>query len=110
MKTRITELFGIRHLIIQGGMHRFGYAELVAAVSNARGLGIITGLTQPTPEGLAREIDRCRDMTDRPFGANLTFCPRSRPHPTRNTSTPSSKAACASSKPPAATGRNTSRP
>src|SRR5712672_1305955 len=75
MRTRITELFGIKHPIIQGGMHRVGYAELAAAVSNAGGLGIITGLTQPTPEDLAREIDRCRDMTDEPFGVNLTFLP-----------------------------------
>jgi len=75
MRTRITELFGIRHPIIQGGMHRVGYAELAAAVSNAGGLGIITGLTQPTPEDLAREIDRCRGMTDEPFGVNLTFLP-----------------------------------
>ena len=56
-------------------MHRVGYAELAAAVSNAGGLGIITGLTQPTPEDLAREIDRCRDMTDQPFGVHLTFLP-----------------------------------
>ena len=56
-------------------MHRVGYAEMAAAVSNAGGLGIITGLTQPTPEDLAREIDRCRDMTDQPFGVNLTFLP-----------------------------------
>lgn len=75
MKTRITELFGIRHPIIQGGMHYVGYAELAAAVSNAGGLGIITGLTQPTPEALAKEIARCRTMTDKPFGVNLTFLP-----------------------------------
>src|SRR5271155_670132 len=75
MKTRITELFGIKHPIIQGGMHYVGYAELAAAVSNAGGLGIITGLTQRTPEDLAREIDRCRDMSDEPFGVNLTFLP-----------------------------------
>jgi NAD(P)H-dependent flavin oxidoreductase YrpB (nitropropane dioxygenase family) len=75
MRTGITELFGIKYPIIQGGMHRVGYAELAAAVSNAGGLGIITGLTQPTPEDLAREIDRCRDMTDQPFGVNLTFLP-----------------------------------
>ena len=75
MKTRITELFGIRHPIIQGGMHHVGYAELAAAVSNAGGLGIITGLTQRTPEDLAKEIARCRDMTDQPFGVNLTFLP-----------------------------------
>jgi len=75
MKTRITELFGIRHPIIQGGMHYVGLAELAGAVSNAGGLGIITGLTQKTPELLAREIRRCRDLTDRPFGVNLTFLP-----------------------------------
>jgi NADH:quinone reductase (non-electrogenic) len=75
MKTRITELFGIRHPIIQGGMHYVGFAELAAAVSNAGGLGLITGLTQRTPELLAKEIRRCRDMTDQPFGVNLTFLP-----------------------------------
>ena len=75
MKTRITELFGIRHPIIQGGMHFVGFAELAAAVSNAGGLGIITGLTQRTPELLANEIGRCREMTDKPFGVNLTFLP-----------------------------------
>jgi NAD(P)H-dependent flavin oxidoreductase YrpB (nitropropane dioxygenase family) len=75
MKTRITELFGIKHPIIQGGMHYVGYAELAAAVSNAGGLGIITGLTQATPEDLAKEIARCRKMTDKPFGVNLTFLP-----------------------------------
>jgi NAD(P)H-dependent flavin oxidoreductase YrpB (nitropropane dioxygenase family) len=75
MRTRITELLGIEHPIIQGGMHLVGYAEMAAAVSNAGGLGIITGLTQPTPRDLAREIDRCRCMTDKPFGVNLTFLP-----------------------------------
>ncbi|MEX1036808.1 MAG: nitronate monooxygenase family protein [Sneathiella sp.] len=75
MKTRITELFGIEHPIIQGGMHYVGYAELAAAVSNAGGLGIITGLTQKTPADLANEIARCKDMTDKPFGVNLTFLP-----------------------------------
>ncbi|UZD66108.1 NAD(P)H-dependent flavin oxidoreductase [Marinobacter sp. AN1] len=75
MKTRITELFGIEHPIIQGGMHWVGYAELAAAVSNAGGLGIITALTQPTPEDLAKEIARCKEMTDKPFGVNLTFLP-----------------------------------
>lgn len=75
MKTRITELFGIQHPIIQGGMHFVGFAELASAVSNAGGLGVITGLTQRTPEALAAEIARCRDMTDRPFGVNLTFLP-----------------------------------
>jgi len=75
MKTRITELFGIQHPILQGGMHYVGFAELAAAVSNAGGLGIITALTQKTPELLAKEIARCRDMTDKPFGVNLTFLP-----------------------------------
>ena len=75
MKTRITDMFGIEHPIIQGGMHFVGFAELAAAVSNAGGLGIITGLTQGTPEKLANEIARCRDMTDKPFGVNLTFLP-----------------------------------
>ena len=75
MKTRITEMFGIEHPIIQGGMHFVGFAELAAAVSNAGGLGIITGLTQRTPELLAGEIRRCREMTDKPFGVNLTFLP-----------------------------------
>jgi len=75
VKTAITELFGIQHPIIQGGMHFVGFAELAAAVSNAGGLGIITGLTQRTPELLAREIARCREMTDRPIGVNLTFLP-----------------------------------
>ncbi|WP_370300468.1 NAD(P)H-dependent flavin oxidoreductase, partial [Abyssibacter sp.] len=75
MKTRITELLGIRHPIIQGGMHFVGYAELAAAVSNAGGLGIITGLTQKTPDKLAAEIERCKGLTDKPFGVNLTFLP-----------------------------------
>ncbi len=75
MKTRITELFGIEHPIVQGGMHYVGYAELASAVSNAGGLGIITGLTQPTPEDLAKEIAKCHQMTDKPFGVNLTFLP-----------------------------------
>ncbi|MFC4260801.1 NAD(P)H-dependent flavin oxidoreductase [Marinobacter lacisalsi] len=75
MKTRITELFGIEHPIIQGGMHWVGYAELAAAVSNAGGLGIITALTQPTPDDLAKEIARCKELTDKPFGVNLTFLP-----------------------------------
>lgn len=75
LKTRITELFGIEHPIIQGGMHYVGFAELAAAVSNAGGLGTITGLTQKTPDKLADEIARCKDMTDKPFAVNLTFLP-----------------------------------
>jgi nitronate monooxygenase len=75
MKTAITEMFGIEHPIIQGGMHYVGFAEMAAAVSNAGGLGIITGLTLGTPEKLANEIARCKDMTDKPFGVNLTILP-----------------------------------
>lgn len=75
MKTAITEMFGIEHPIIQGGMHYVGFAEMAAAVSNAGGLGIITGLTLGTPEKLASEIARCKDMTDKPFGVNLTILP-----------------------------------
>ena len=75
MKTKITELFEIEHPIIQGGMHFVGFAELAAAVSNAGGLGLITGLTLGTPEKLAKEIARCHEMTDKPFGVNLTFLP-----------------------------------
>jgi len=75
VKTKITELFGIEHPIIQGGMHFVGFAELAAAVSNAGGLGIITGLTQGTPEKLEAEIKKCQALTDKPFGVNLTFLP-----------------------------------
>jgi NADH:quinone reductase (non-electrogenic) len=75
MKTRITELLGVEHPIVQGGMHFVGFAELASAVSNAGGLGIITGLTQRTPDDLAAEIARCQAMTDKPFGVNLTFLP-----------------------------------
>ena len=75
MKTRITDMFGIEHPIIQGGMHYVGFAEMAAAVSNAGGLGIITALTQKTPADLANEIAKCRDMTDKPFGVNITFLP-----------------------------------
>lgn len=79
MKTAITEMFGIEHPIIQGGMHFVGFAEMAAAVSNAGGLGIITGLTQKTPADLANEIAKCRDMTDKPFGVNITFLPTLNP-------------------------------
>tara|TARA_R110000868_G_scaffold6865_10_gene38165 strand:+ start:5934 stop:6905 length:972 start_codon:yes stop_codon:yes gene_type:complete len=75
VKNRITELFGIQHPIIQGGMHFVGFAELAAAVSNAGGLGTITGLTQRTPADLANEIAKCRELTDKPFAVNLTFLP-----------------------------------
>ena len=79
MKTRITELFDIQHPIMQGGMHFVGLAELASAVSNAGGLGTLTALTQPTPGDLAREIARCREMTDKPFAINLTFLPARTP-------------------------------
>lgn len=75
MRTRITELFNIEHPIVQGGMHYVGMAELAAAVSNAGGLGMITALTQRTPELLHQEIAKCRSMTDKPFGVNITFLP-----------------------------------
>ncbi|MDA9591455.1 nitronate monooxygenase family protein [Pelagibacteraceae bacterium] len=75
LKTRITELFNIKHPIIQGGMHYVGFAEMAAPVSNAGGLGIITGLTQKTPDDLAIEIKKCQTLTDKPFGVNLTFLP-----------------------------------
>ncbi len=81
MKTRITELLGIEHPIVQGGMQWVGLAELTSAVSNAGGLGILTALTQPTPEDLSREIDRCRSMTDKPFAVNLTILPTIKPVP-----------------------------
>lgn len=81
MKTRITEMLGIRHPIVQGGMQWVGRAELAAAVSNAGGLGILTALTQPSPQALAEEIRRCREMTDQPFGVNLTILPTIKPVP-----------------------------
>ena len=81
LKTRITDLFGIEHPVIQGGMQWVGYAELVSAVSNAGALGILTALTQPTPEDLVKEIERTRGMTDKPFGVNLTVLPTINPPP-----------------------------
>jgi len=81
MKNRITEMLGIRYPIVQGGMQWVGTAEMASAVSNAGGLGILTALTQPNPDALAREIDRCRGMTDRPFGVNLTILPTVKPPP-----------------------------
>ena len=75
IKTKITEMFRIKHPIIQGGMHYVGFAEMASAVANAGGLGIITGLTQKSPEDLAKEIAKCHEMTDKPFGVNLTFLP-----------------------------------
>ncbi len=81
INTRVTQLLGIRYPIIQGGMQWVGRAELAAAVSNAGGLGILTALTQPTPEDLGREIIRCRAMTQQPFGVNLTMLPAALPPP-----------------------------
>ncbi|WP_274389318.1 NAD(P)H-dependent flavin oxidoreductase [Paraburkholderia tagetis] len=81
MRTRVTELLGIRHPVVQGGMMWVGRATLASAVSNAGGLGILTALTQPTPDDLRREIDRCRSMTDKPFGVNLTILPSVNPPP-----------------------------
>ena len=81
LKTRFTELFGIEQPIVQGGMMWVGRAELASAVSEAGGLGMLTALTQPTPDDLRREIDRCRSMTGKPFGVNLTILPSVSPPP-----------------------------
>jgi len=81
IKTRFTETFGVEHPIVQGGMQWVGRAELVAAVANAGALGFLTALTQPTPEDLTKEIARCREMTDKPFGVNLTILPSIKPPP-----------------------------
>lgn len=81
MKTRITDITGTRYPIIQGGMQWVGRAELASAVSNAGALGILTALTQPTPEALTAEIERCRTMTDKPFAVNLTILPTAQPVP-----------------------------
>jgi len=81
IRTRFTEMFGVEHPIAQGGMQWVGRAGLVSAVANAGALGFITALTQPTPEDLTREIARCRDLTDKPFGVNLTILPAIKPPP-----------------------------
>ncbi|GAA2652251.1 nitronate monooxygenase [Streptomyces aculeolatus] len=81
LTTRFSEMFGVEHPIVQGGMQWVGRAGLVAAVANAGALGFLTALTQPTPEALAKEIDRCRELTDRPFGVNLTILPSINPPP-----------------------------
>lgn len=81
MKTRVTEMLGIEHPVVQGGMQWVGLAELASAVSNAGGLGTITALTQPTPEDLLNEINRCHEMTDKPFAVNLTILPTIKPVP-----------------------------
>ena len=81
LTTAFTETFGVRHPIVQGGMQWVGRAELVAAVANAGALGMLTALTQPTPDDLAREISRTRELTDQPFGVNLTILPTITPPP-----------------------------
>src|SRR5690606_39871848 len=81
MRTRVSDMLGSRYPIVQGGMMWVGRAELAAAVSNAGGLGILTALTQPTPEALLQEIERCRMLTDQPFGVNLTILPSASPPP-----------------------------
>ncbi|WP_106849789.1 nitronate monooxygenase family protein [Blastococcus sp. Marseille-P5729] len=81
IKTKFTETFGVEAPIVQGGMQWVGVAELVAGVANAGGLGFITALTQPTPEALSKEIERCREMTDKEFGVNLTILPAINPPP-----------------------------
>lgn len=81
IRTRFTEMVGIEHPVVQGGMQWVGYAEMASAVSNGGGLGILTALTQPTPDDLSKEIARCREMTDKPFGVNLTILPTLTPRP-----------------------------
>lgn len=81
IKTRFTEQFGVEHPIAQGGMMWVGKAELIAPVANAGALGFLTALTQPTPEALTKEIARTREMTDKPFGVNLTILPSINPPP-----------------------------
>ncbi|WAL69534.1 nitronate monooxygenase family protein [Amycolatopsis cynarae] len=81
VRTRFCEVFGVEFPIVQGGMQWVGRAELVSAVANAGGLGFLTALTQPTPEDLAKEIARCRELTDKPFGVNLTILPSITPPP-----------------------------
>lgn len=81
IETRFTRTFGVKHPVVCGGMTAVGTADLIAAVANAGALGFLTALTQPTPEALAKEIARCREMTDQPFGVNLTILPTINPVP-----------------------------
>ena len=81
LQTRFTQMFGVQHPIVQGGMQWVGRASLMSAVANAGALGFITALTQPTPEDLEKEIKRCRELTDKPFGVNLTILPALKPPP-----------------------------
>lgn len=80
-RNQFTETFGVQHPVVCGGMTAVGTAELISAVANAGALGFLTALTQPTPEALVKEIARCRDMTDKPFGVNLTILPTIEPVP-----------------------------
>ena len=81
LRTRFTELFEVEHPIVQGGMQWVGRAEFVAAISNAGALGILTALTQPSPDELGREIEKTRQLTNKPFGVNLTILPTLKPVP-----------------------------
>ncbi|WP_290485109.1 MULTISPECIES: nitronate monooxygenase [unclassified Hyphomonas] len=108
IQTRLTKEFGIEHPIVQGGMQWVGYAEMVAPVANAGGLGFLTALTQPTPEDLAKEIARTKEMTDKPFGVNLTILPAIKPPPMPNTGRRSSREGSRSSRQRATSRRNIS--
>ena len=81
ISTPLTQLFGVEHPVVCGGMTAVGTADLISAVANAGALGFLTALTQPTPEALSAEIARCRDLTDKPFGVNLTVLPTINPVP-----------------------------
>jgi nitronate monooxygenase len=108
--TRFTQLFGVEHPIAQGGMQWVGTADLVAAVANAGALGFLTALTQPSPEALTREIARCRGLTDKPFGVNLTILPSINPPPYAEYRQAIIEAGSPPSKPPAIGPTNTSPP
>ena len=108
IKTRFTELVGVEHPIVQGGMQWVGRAELVAAVANAGALGLITALTQPTPEDLVKEIARCRGLTDKPFGVNLTILPSIKPPPYAEYRQAIIESGIKIVRPPATSRRNTS--
>ncbi len=107
-RTRFTETFGVEHPIMQGGMQWVGRAEMAAAVANAGGLATLSALTQPSPEALAAEIARCRELTDRPFGVNLTLLPTQKPVPYAEYRAAIIETESPSSKPPATTPASTS--
>jgi NAD(P)H-dependent flavin oxidoreductase YrpB (nitropropane dioxygenase family) len=109
MQTRITQMLGIEHPIVQGGMMWVGTADMASAVSNAGGLGIITALTCPTPDALRAEIERCRSLTDRPFGVNLTLLPSLNPPPYADYRRAIIESGSRSLKPPATTRVSMSR-